>query len=115
MDVENIYGVTFCNKTYSLVSPPAYVTLLGTTITVDPTQAGPGDVGTKVITLEVNSLEFSGTVPTSSYTFTLIVQHCVVNSYAIAPIPDTMYVIPQGALNIPFTEGVWGNLACLYA
>jgi hypothetical protein len=45
MDVEVNYGAV-CNKVFALVSPPTFVSIAGTTITVNASAATAGDVGT---------------------------------------------------------------------
>jgi hypothetical protein len=96
------------------MSPPAYINLNGNQISVNPALTTQADVGNHTITLKVDSLEYSGTVTSGFYTFVLTVSPCVVNTYTIASIPDSTYIINQGAMTINFSPGLWSNLACLY-
>jgi hypothetical protein len=47
-NIETSYSL-MCNYVFTLISPPAYVSLSGTTISVDPALTTDADVGTQTI------------------------------------------------------------------
>lgn len=116
-DVETSYSLV-CNYVATLTQTWTYVSLAGSTpgytITADPALTVVADVGLHTITISVDSLEYSTTVATKTYTFTLDIQHCVVNTMSIPAILDVTHAINDAPLPIVFAAATWSDLPCSY-
>jgi hypothetical protein len=71
-DIESNFSLA-CGYTVQLVSPPGYVTLNGTTLTMTESLTSLSDVGVHNVTVKVFSSLYPTTVSSQSYTFSLIV------------------------------------------
>lgn len=69
-DLEQTYGIQ-CAFSASLVSPPAWATISGSTITLDESKTVAGDVGSTTITVLVDSQLYPSQVIDLTYTFTV--------------------------------------------
>ena len=69
-DVQTSYSLV-CNIVASLVSPPAYVSISGTTITVNASLTTQSDAGPHTISVLVDSADYPTSVTDVTYTFTL--------------------------------------------
>lgn len=104
-----------CTLTCSLVSPPAYVSLSGSTLVVDVSLTTEANGGT---TTNVSVLCDSATYPTlvadRILTFDVTINHCVVNTMTIPTNAAATHAINDAHLSIVFASATWSNLLCLY-
>jgi len=112
-DVEASPGIS-CSKVFTLVAPLPFVTIVGSSLIVNAELTTATDVGTHVVQVKADSLDYPADVADVTYSFTLVVQHCVVNTFTINSIPDQSYVVNAPSLSFNFDFGVWSNLACTY-
>lgn len=69
-DILTNFGIS-CAYSVSLVSPPAFVSLSGLTITVNESLTTSANAGPNVINVKATSTNFSGTVTARTYQFTI--------------------------------------------
>lgn len=113
-DIETSYAIA-CPLTCSLVSPLSYVSQLGTTVTVSPTNLMlTGDVGVKTQTINCVSTNFGATVTPVDYSFNVIIDYCIVDTFTIPAINDVTMVVNTGSQTVSFSAASFSNLSCLY-
>lgn len=61
-DVEVNDLTLTCNKVFNLVNPPPFVTISGSTISVDPALTSDADLGTHTIAVQVDSADYAAAV-----------------------------------------------------
>jgi len=93
---------------------PAFASWTGSIIQVNGPLTTIADAGTHVLSLNCGSIAYPADVAPQTYTFTITVQHCVVNTFTISSITDVNYALFQGSLDVPYTSAVFSNLACQY-
>ena len=76
-----------------MVNPPAYVSIAGLTLTVDPTLTILADVGPHTISVLVSSLDYPVSVAAVTYTFALDVQHCVATVMTLPAIANVAFTL----------------------
>jgi hypothetical protein len=88
-DVEVAYSLV-CAYTATLLTPTAYsyVSLTGSTISVNPALTSTADVGLHTISIQATSTLYPGSVTAKTYTFVLDIRHCVVNTMTLDPIAN---------------------------
>lgn len=106
-------GIT-CPLSCSAASWPAYAQLNSFVVSADTALTTAADVGPHVLSVTCGSIAYPATVASKSYSFTVTVQHCVVNTFSIAAISNVSYVLYSGPLSVPYTNAVWSNQACYY-
>jgi hypothetical protein len=111
-DLRTTYGIA-CPLTCSLVSPPAYISQSGSTITVTSSSTSSSDVGPHTINIQCVSSNFPGSVTAVTYSFILTIQECVASSMSIPSIPSSTQAINSGSLVIQASPATWSNLACV--
>ena len=99
IDVELAYSTIKCPITTTITPAAAYISLSENTISVNASLISiPGNYGTQIFNLTVNSDNFSATVATKIYSFNVIIT-CAVTSLTIASqVADTTYTLNQGSL-----------------
>lgn len=116
-DVQIAYPTIVCPFTVSttLIPSALYIKSAGNTISVDATKIIlPSDLGTHTFILTVNSLNFSATLLTKTYSFNVLVKCSVTTLSITSSVGTTNYYLNQGALlTVPFT--VVQASACNYA
>jgi hypothetical protein len=88
-DVEVAYSL-LCAYTATLLTPAAYsyVSLTGSTISVNPALTYTADVGLHTISIQATSTLYPGSVTAKTYIFVLDIRHCVVNTMTLDPIAN---------------------------
>lgn len=111
-DVESVPGVV-CPKTFTLVSGQSFVSVSGSSVIVNADLTSDADAMTHTVRIKVQSADYP-ILASVTYSLSLVVSHCVVNTFSIAPIPAQTYLVNDPVLSIPFSFGVWSNAACTY-
>ena len=76
-----------------MINPPAYVSITGLTLTVEPTLTVQADVGLHTISVLVSSLDYPASVAAVTYTFALDVQHCVATVMSLPAIANVAFTL----------------------
>jgi phage baseplate assembly protein gpV len=99
IDVELAYSTIKCPITTTIAPAAAYISLSENKISVNASMISiPGNYGTQIFTLTVNSDNFSATVATKNYSFNVVIT-CAVTSLTItSQVADTTYTLNQGSL-----------------
>ena len=105
-----------CPLTCSLVNPPAFASLSGTTVTLNSLQTTAADVDNSPHTIQMScdSTNHPADVTDQTYQFDLTINHCVVNTMTIPTIGDVAFLINEPPLPVPFTAATWSDEACIY-
>ena len=112
--VQTSYNL-FCAYTATFVGPPAFVSIYGSTLTVDESATSATDVTQHTITVNVASSLYPLTVTAKQYTFILDIQHCVVNTMTLPAITNEVYYLNDPTKVISFGPATLSDLTCTYA
>ena len=97
----------------TLVTPPTFVSLATTTISLDPLLTTGADVAVYTVSVLVRSELYDTTVLSETYTFLVDVQHCIVNTLTIGQLANQVFTLNDPPKSLTLTSA-WSNLACLY-
>ena len=94
------------------MTPPAFVSLATTTISLDPLLTTGADVAVYTVSVLVRSTLYPSTVLDQTYTFQVDLQHCTVNSFTIAAISNVSMRINDPPMPLTFSAAVLSSLVC---
>jgi hypothetical protein len=112
-DLENTKSIV-CAYTPSLIAPPAYAQLIGSSLKITASLLLPAHVGPNYITVRATSTLYPGSVFTVDYKMTFTVSFCATSTFAIPAIPNMDFIIAQGSTDHSYIDATFSNLACLY-
>jgi hypothetical protein len=95
-DVETLNSTIVCAQTITLVSPPGFMSLSGSSLVATESLTIATDVGPHVITVQAESTLYNSTVTPVQYTLSIDIYACEVTSITIPSILDFTYTLGSG-------------------